>query len=126
LLVFLKYDEEIPVRRPRKDDLKKGYYRSERNVVHNIKRSVLGIPKTKMDFKTIECSIMDMADDIAYSTYDLEDTLKAGFVTPLHIALADGDILERVARKARKALGSSFDQHGVRETLFKIFGNLVQ
>jgi dGTPase len=28
------------------------------------------------EFKTIECSIMDIADDIAYSTYDLEDSFK--------------------------------------------------
>ena len=34
------------------------------------------------EFKTIECAIMDLADDIAYSTYDLEDAFKAGFVTP--------------------------------------------
>ena len=33
-------------------------------------------------FKTVECSIMDIADDIAYATYDIEDALKAEFITP--------------------------------------------
>jgi len=122
----LKYDEEIPVRRLSKDPLKKGYYRTERRIVQAIKHSVLGASKSNVKFRTIECGIMDIADDIAYSTYDLEDTLKAGFATPLHIAFADGEILERVARKAKKALGASFDHHHVRETLFKIFGNLIQ
>lgn len=46
--------------------------------------------------------IMDIADDIAYSTYDLEDALKAGFTSPLDILTAvngDEEIRQAVAEK---------------------------
>ena len=44
---------------------------------------------------------MDLADDIAYSTYDLEDALKAGFVTPIKTILAalDETIFQHVKEK---------------------------
>jgi dGTPase len=83
----MKYDREIPAtdeervgrgftRRP-----VKGYYDVERDLVREIKAKVA--PGHSGPFKTIECSIMDLADDIAYSTYDLEDAFKAGFLSPL-------------------------------------------
>ena len=89
LAAILKYDNLITIEK--KDDAKpiKGYYQTEEELVKRIKRSVLG--KTSVlggEFKTVECQIMDIADDIAYSTYDLEDALKAGFVTPLQMILA--------------------------------------
>ena len=34
------------------------------------------------DFKSVECQIMDMADDIAYSCFDILDGWKARFLTP--------------------------------------------
>ena len=88
LAAILKYDKRIPIER---DDSKlvKGYYDSEKELVQSIKNSVLGKTGDVCgEFKTIECQIMDLADDIAYSTYDLEDALKAGFVTPLQMILA--------------------------------------
>jgi dGTPase len=36
--------------------------------------------KSGESFKTIECSILDLGDDIAYSTYDIEDALTAGIL----------------------------------------------
>ena len=58
--------------------LRKGYYASEATLVDKIKRSVLGKHYTQFDgpLKVIEMQIMDLADDIAYSTYDFEDALK--------------------------------------------------
>jgi dGTPase len=50
---------------------------------------------------------MDIADDIAYSTYDLEDSLHAGFVSPLSLAKSlvnDVIVQQEVLRKTNKAL----------------------
>lgn len=81
LASILKYDSEIPLEREAVDKLCKGYYGSEADIVAKIKKHVA--PNFKGEFKTLECQIMDIADDIAYSTYDLEDAMKAGFTTPL-------------------------------------------
>ncbi|MFW5990893.1 MAG: deoxyguanosinetriphosphate triphosphohydrolase family protein [Candidatus Nanoarchaeia archaeon] len=86
---LLKYNREIPLKQKKggfsfpKDEptLSKGYYFSERDLVKQIKEYV-GRNSNKK-FKVIECYIMDLADDIAYSTYDLEDSFKGGFLTPL-------------------------------------------
>lgn len=80
----LKYDEMIPLQRSPGDKLRKGYYASERQLVDEIKRHV-GSPKKGGPLKTIECQIMDIADDIAYSTYDLEDAMKGGFTHPMQL-----------------------------------------
>lgn len=91
----LKYDREIPAtneERLRQGFLRrpvKGYYDIERDLVAEIKANVA--PGYDGTFKTIECSIMDLADDIAYSTYDLEDAFKAGFLSPIGMAAATVD-----------------------------------
>ena len=91
LAATIKYDKCIPLKREHDDALVKGYYRSEEKLVNRIKRSVLGPNMNCRQLKTIECQIMDLADDIAYSTYDLEDALKAGFVTPIGMISAASD-----------------------------------
>jgi len=97
----LKYDKVIPVRREVQSPLVKGYYESERKLVDSIKKNVLGDEYRKFDgkFKTVECQIMDVADDIAYSTYDLEDAFKAGFLSPLKLVSASDELMESVCRK---------------------------
>lgn len=106
LAAILKYDTEIPVKRPDAKKPKKGYYASEAKIVAEIKRRVLGgksLPEGAK-FKTVECAIMDIADDIAYSVYDLEDSLKAGFLTPASILATDDDLLKRVAEVVTEQL----------------------
>ncbi|MBV1889151.1 MAG: dNTP triphosphohydrolase [Proteobacteria bacterium] len=93
LASILKYPKDIPLsnvdRGDNQNSVMKGYYCGDKETVDFIKKSVLGSENlgilSKQNFKTVECQIMDVADDIAYSTYDLEDALKAGFLTPLNI-----------------------------------------
>ncbi|AJI57075.1 dGTPase family protein [Francisella philomiragia] len=97
LAATIKYDQIIP---PISDlgKLTKGYYNEESRLVEDIKHKLLepyGITTTE-NFKTIECYIMDVADDIAYSTYDVEDALKGGFIDPLSMASIDNKLLDKI------------------------------
>src|SRR5437016_1329006 len=80
-------------------------------------------PSYNGKFKTIECQIMDLADDIAYSTYDLEDTFKAGFLTPLDL-LAKYELYESVAGKMSRATGETISGEEVGQLLLDLFGEL--
>lgn len=82
LASILKYDEEIPLRRADAPGSDRGYYASEAELIRLVKSHVGNGGRW---FKTLECQIMDIADDIAYSTYDLEDAMKGGFTHPLEL-----------------------------------------
>ena len=103
----LKYDREIPeVRRP-DQKLSKGHYRSEPPIIDDVKAAIA--PRCPPGaFKTIECDIMDIADDIAYSTYDLEDGFKAGFLSPISMAGADNDFKKRIADVVNEKLKETY------------------
>lgn len=85
---IIKYDAPIPII-TRDSSLNKGFYSTEAEFVVAVKKNVIGkdyddvIQQKK--FKTVEMQIMDIADDIAYSTYDFEDALKAGFASPIDL-----------------------------------------
>ena len=107
LAAILKYDTEIPTVRSDKEELLKGYYSSEASLVQSIKQAVAPRLPLGEEFKTVECRIMDVADDISYSTYDLEDTLKAGFLTPLQIIReveSDDNLVSGIDEDVRKVL----------------------
>ncbi|MGY3347164.1 MULTISPECIES: hypothetical protein [unclassified Bradyrhizobium] len=97
----MKYDKKIPRGRKEKDPLVKGYYEEEEILIQQIKEKVTGIKGFSEPLKTVECQIMDIADDIAYSTYDFEDAMKAGFTSPLDIfrLRRDSALLRRIAIK---------------------------
>lgn len=98
LAAILKYDKKIDKYRDKHSPLVKGYYASEDELVKSIRAAVTGKQDSSEKVKTIECQIMDIADDIAYSTYDLEDALKAEFMNPLDMISAGGELLENIAK----------------------------
>lgn len=134
LASILKYDNPIPhLREERMEDDRekavKGYYGFDVELVQRIKKNVVGNHDVK--FKTVECKIMDIADDIAYSTYDLEDGFKAGFYHPTTFFCYPDAVFENVAKKVEKALKKDnniqkkeYTANEVREELFGIFSSV--
>ncbi|MEQ8953720.1 MAG: dNTP triphosphohydrolase, partial [Gammaproteobacteria bacterium] len=104
LASIIKYDNIIPrtkgerVKNSSDGEPVKGIYLDEEELLDRIKTHVGYNGK---NFKTIECHIMDIADDIAYSTYDIEDSMKAGFLTPLKILSMPDSFKERVAKRVK-------------------------
>lgn len=121
---ILKYDNPIKSVRTKKtyQGPIKGYYDSEKELVDAIKENVTGGKDYEGDFKTIECQIMDISDDIAYSTYDLEDAFKAGFLTPLDLTSASNDLIDAVVREIPDELEMGRDR--VRAILLDVFYEL--
>lgn len=133
LASILKYDKAIPRMRELRPDGHngpvKGYYYTEESLVKQIKACVGG-PEEE-NWRTLECSIMDVADDIAYSTYDLEDAMKAGFLNPLSMLACDDELAERVAQTVSARIkryypGQSpdFDGTDVKASLFVQFARM--
>jgi dGTPase len=106
---ILKYDDEIPASRSKNSDVRKGYYGTEAPLINDIRSKVA--PGCRVGkFKTIECSIMDLADDIAYSTYDLEDAFKAGFLSPISMAAADNLLKQKIAAVVNKKMQKEYSK----------------
>lgn len=90
-----------------------------------IKLYVTGKKDYQGNFKTIECQIMDIADDISYSTHDLEDSFKAGFLNPTDILFAKDKLIKKVSEKIKLSLGKNLSMEDVREIIRSIFGELI-
>jgi dGTPase len=129
LAAVLKYDRPIPqIKEDRheseQDKPVKGYYSTEADLVKQIKKNVLG--NETLELKTIECGIMDVADDIAYSTYDLEDSLKGGFISPLKILAFDNAFKTRIVDEVNRVLLETYKEEARgRELTLRGFDNLV-
>lgn len=126
LAAVLKYNQVIPIKdsnRPEPGELTKGYYESEKDIVKKIKNGVIGESGYRGKFKTIECQIMDLADDIAYSTYDLEDALKAGFISPIEILKdsLDAALMTSVAKKVSDRAKIKFHPIDACLALYELF-----
>lgn len=57
--------------------------------------------------KPMECQVMDLADDIAYSVHDVEDAIATGAFNP--IALTDTRVLDHVVEATRAWYGERWD-----------------
>lgn len=122
LAATIKYDNLIPSILSK---VTKGYYQEEAKLVNDIKQNLLkpyGVTKIT-GFKTIECYIMDVADDIAYSTYDIEDALKGGFIDPLSMASIDDGLLSKIHSAMPKELEISKDD--ITNILRNIFSDAI-
>ncbi|MGJ3233412.1 dGTP triphosphohydrolase [Marivirga sp.] len=109
----LKYDRVIPENKADRLEIAKegellpvkGYYKCDESTINNVKSAVLNnSPLPHGQFKTVECTIMDIADDIAYSTYDLEDGFKAGFISPMDLLFPSATLMEMVVEKVNRNL----------------------
>jgi dGTPase len=125
LASILKYDAEIPQQR-RTPKLRKGYYRTEAELVDSLRTNVSRNPVGPGAFKTVECQIMDLADDIAYSTYDIEDAFKSGLLTPLDLLFAPREITELVAAGCSAALECRFESADVTRVLRELMPQVVK
>jgi dGTPase len=128
LASVLKYDKVIPDKIPKKKgklEVQKGYYKTEAELVEKIKIAISGKKDHKV-FRTIECWIMDIADDIAYSTFDLEDAFKAGFIKPIDIINLDKVFHDKVSKRvnkenARKGIKTKVDPEMILDIVSDLF-----
>jgi len=143
LASVLKYDYEIPVfykqrgidlennKNPtKKKDPAKGYYYCEKEVIAQIKKNVLGkkykqFVDSKIPFKTVECQIMDLADDIAYSSYDLEDSLKAGFINLLDLVTQEDEFMNKIASSINLKFTKKRSVQDIKEIIFRVFQEII-
>lgn len=126
----LKYDKEIKYSQEKiASDSKpnKGYYTSNANDIEFIKKSVLGNNYQKLNtpFKTIECQIMDLADDIANATSDLEDAFKAGFLTPHDMLAPSDDVIEGLIEELAEKQSVSYNYEQILNELHTFFGEII-
>jgi dGTPase len=146
----IKYDREIPAAaRPkpkgnrkatetkiswadiRATKIKKGYYREDIDVVRQVRDHVIRPERgNPPKLKTIECQIMDIADDIAYSTYDLEDCMIANVTHPLDLLSISDDLLNTIAEQTTKSLADYGYNHTITAseiivTYQKLFEKLI-
>ncbi|MBK8068198.1 MAG: dNTP triphosphohydrolase [Rhodanobacteraceae bacterium] len=98
-------DEDIAAHRE-KDYVIKGFYSDDAAAIRNAKIAAAGSEDdwTKLGGKVVECAIMDIADDIAYSTYDLEDSFQSGLLNPNDILRDAFELAEVLCGDANKAL----------------------
>jgi dGTPase len=125
LASVLKYDNMIPKDRKKTDDVVKGFYYTELDIVNKIRKNIYANNVKRI--KTIECQIMDVADDIAYSTYDLEDAFKAEFLSPIKMLATDPILLDKVAIKVKKKLNlPQFGHKAVFRVLFENYKDILE
>lgn len=129
IAALLKYDSPISSYETG-ERIKKGFYETERPIVDQVRDRLLGSNKKALN--TIECQIMDLADDIAYSIYDLEDCMIAAVATPADLLSQTEAELKKIAEAASKHLckygyeENALNAEDVQVVFFDLFSTLIQ
>lgn len=80
----------------------KGVYASEWKEISKL-RQLWGMPDSCL---TVEAQLMDLSDDIAYSTHDIEDGIRAGKIQMNRSFFEDGRMIRHLVEEIRKEQGS--------------------
>ena len=102
-------------------DLVKGFYAEDHAFVEAIIRQTGSGQQ-----RSFECQIMDVADDIAYSVHDLEDSLKAGLLTPSDLRRLPPARVVRDVNAKLTAWGQPVTESTVHRELAQIADRLEQ
>jgi dGTPase len=106
-----------------KDNTKKGLYDSEWAIISKL-RNDWHIPD---GCRTLEAQIMDLSDDIAYSTHDIEDGIKAGKIRrdSVFINSIIGELIKEVCNSKDNYLWDGLDAPEIEKNISELLSGYL-